>query len=106
MSGVTKALKAALVPIFGTENCPCLSRLVVSRWVPGVRLGTVDDTKSGRVRPGFSKCVYLNVRNWFALAIHEPSTVPIFCHDSLPLPAVGAVAEPNCEPVSRRCESR
>ena len=52
------------------------------------------------------KCVYLKFRKLVALITHEPSAVPIFCHDSLPVPAVGAVNWPNSELVSSRLESR
>src|SRR3954447_18712791 len=106
MSGWMKLLTDALAPDFGTVKAPSVSRLLVSRCVPIARFGTASDTKSGLPRVGFSKCVYLKVTKLLPLAIHEPSAVKMFCHDSLPVPAVGAVAERNWLPVSRRCESR
>src|SRR5262249_60943284 len=63
---------------------------------------TADDTWSGRPRVGFSKCVYLKVTKLLALRIHDASAVPMRCHASLPVPAVGAVVGGNCVPGSRR----
>ena len=49
---------------------------------------TTSATLSGRPCVGLAKWVYLKVAKLFELMTHEPSTVPIFCHDSLPLPVV------------------
>ena len=45
-------------------------------------------TLSGRPWVGFAKCVYLTVAKLRELMTHDPSAVPIFSGDSLPVPEV------------------
>jgi hypothetical protein len=74
--------------------------------MPMAELGETFAMKSGRPRPSFAKCVYLNVMWLLGDTIQEPSAVPIFSLVSLPEPVVAEAFDTNSSLRSTRFESR
>jgi hypothetical protein len=83
-----------------------MSRLAISRRVPGAVLIVTFAMLSGRPSDRFAKCVYLNVAWLLGPMTHEASTVAIFWRTSEPVPVVGPASDRNRSLFSTRFESR